>query len=335
MPPSRDQFMSNTAFILLVGNTRRDILDLSYALYLFSKNLQSVLSIDVELFLFVDNQHTKNKVVQVLRTLANFELPPKVNVVLINLPKAAKRPSGKLTEYIPNPSNPKRPFSLGYRDMCSFFHYHAYTHDSLKPYKYVGRIDTDSFFLSKWNGIDLSSLDKINPTYCYLKGTIQPENKSVALGFMDAITAYAKSRKLKVPPSIISQIDNQTPFIYYTNFEILNKEWLLSEEYSDYANYIDESKGIYNHRWGDALTRYYGINLLANQSDIYGLTGVLYKHSGIYDSRSLIRRKLSGYYLALRKSKLSKIPYDITLSDQLFLTISGIDSLNHDIQNNL
>lgn len=335
MHPSKGSFMSKTAFILLVGNTKRDILDLGYALYLFAKNLQSVLSIDVDLFLFVDNQYTKDRVDTVLRTLAYFKLRSNINVILINLPKAAKRPNGEFTEYITNPSNPQKPFSLGYRDMCSFFHYHAYTHDSLKSYKYIGRIDTDSFFLSKWNGIDLSSLNTMNPTYCYLKGTIQPENKAVALGFMDAIAEYAQSRQLKPPQSIISQIKNNTPFIYYTNFEVLNKEWLLSEEYSDYANYIDDLKGIYNHRWGDALTRYYGINLLANQSDVHALTGVLYKHSGIYDSRSLIRRKLSGYYLALRKSKLSKIPYNITLSDQLFLTISGVDKLNHTISKDL
>ena len=75
--------------------------------------------------------------------------------------------------------------------------------------------------------------------------------------------------------------------------------------------HLISSKGIYNYRWGDAIIRYYIVNLLGAKQK--PLTGCLYKHSGLYDSRNIIRILLMKCYSKLR-NRLYQNNYERKLS---------------------
>ena len=84
--------------------------------------------------------------------------------------------------------------------------------------------------------------------------------------------------------------------------------------------HLISSKGIYNYRWGDAIIRYYIVNLLGARKK--ALHGCLYKHSGLYDSRNIIRILLMKCYSKLR-NRLYQNNYERKISklDKLFLGI--------------
>ena len=85
--------------------------------------------------------------------------------------------------------------------------------------------------------------------------------------------------------------------------------------------HIIRSRGIYNYRWGDAIIRYYVVNLILSSKT--ALRGCLYKHSGIYDSRNLLRVFIVKCYSKLR-GRLYQNNYHKKLSnlDKLFLGIT-------------
>ena len=80
--------------------------------------------------LFVDNEpskESKEKIISIFNKYKNIKIVP--NFHIINLAQIANRPKEATIpekyNYLiplnfPNPSNNERPFSLGYRDMCSF-----------------------------------------------------------------------------------------------------------------------------------------------------------------------------------------------------------------------
>ena len=105
-----------------------------------------------------------------------------------------------------------------------------------------------------------------------------------------------------------------------SNFEIVKISWARSNQHKKFLKYIINSKGIYNYRWGDALIRYYTVNLL--DSKIKELKGCLYKHSGIYDSRNRFQVLLTKSYSKIR-NRLYKNIYEKRLSklDKLFLGV--------------
>ena len=84
--------------------------------------------------------------------------------------------------------------------------------------------------------------------------------------------------------------------------------------------HIINSKGIYNYRWGDAIIRYYVVYLLNAKTT--SLKGCLYKHSGLYDSRNIIRVLFMKIYAKLR-GRLHKNNFERKLSriDRLFLGV--------------
>jgi hypothetical protein len=312
------------AAVYLVGNAPSHLIDLRHSLALVIRNVFLPSRIEPDIFIFVDNESTKEKVMSLLGELLEnlFGLMPRV--VLIDLPQAASRPLRDIPFTFSNPADPNKPFSLGYRDMCSFFHYELFRMSILDQYDYVLRLDTDSFFLSAFeDSKSLISALSMQPSYCYLSGTVQDEHPMVAVGFRDAIAAYVSDQQIDpLPKAIVELLAGKNPLIYYTNFEIVRLSWIRSPEYTTYAEYIKSTCGIYTQRWGDALLRYYGVALAADANQIIALDGVLYKHSGFYDSRSSrTLRKVGGYYRHFFPTSCDRVPWNSTITDKLFLRL--------------
>ena len=97
-------------------------------------------------------------------------------------------------------------------------------------------------------------------------------------------------------------------------------KWARSINHKKIMKHIINSKGIYNHRWGDAIIRYYVVNLL--NAKTISLKGCLYKHSGLYDSRNIIRVFLMKIYAKLRgRLYANNFERKLTKIDRLFLGV--------------
>ena len=316
--------MYKFAFTYLVKEDPRTWSDFLISLRLLYKNILNSLTCKYKIIIFCEAEPSKK--IKVFLDFLSKEKNISIHIEKISLQKYVKRKnSDPFIKNFPSAANCKLSTSLGYRDMCKFFAIDVFFDKELDDVEYFIRLDTDSFFISTTNKF-ISDLQKIDSDYGYIKNTIQKEDKAVSLGFGKCLykfcyknrTNFFKNKKF----INICQDATLKPKIFYTNFEIVKLSWARSNKHKKFLRYIVNSKGIYNFRWGDALIRYYVVNLLG--ASLLELKGCLYKHSGLYDSRNFLQILLTKSYSKIR-NRLYKNIYERHLSklDKLFLGVSN------------
>ncbi|GME68022.1 unnamed protein product [Ambrosiozyma monospora] len=66
---------------------------------------------------------------------------------------------------------------------------------------------------------------------------------------------------------------------FWSNFEIARTDLFTSPEYRAYFNFLENSKGFYTERWGDAPIHSLAAGLFLNTSEIHYFRDIGYKHS--------------------------------------------------------
>jgi len=317
--------MYKFAFTYLVKEDPKTWSDFLISLRLLYKNILNSLTCKYKVIIFCEGE--PNKKIKVFLDYLSKEKNISIHIKKISLQKYVKRKdTDPFIKNFPHSANCKLSTSLGYRDMCKFFAIDVFFDKKLQDVEYFIRLDTDSFFIFTTKNF-ITNLQKIDCDYGYLKNTIQREDKAVSLGFGKCLYEFCRKNKTELFKSknFINLCQDATlnPKIFYTNFEIVKLSWAKSNQHKKILKHITNSKGIYNFRWGDALIRYYVVNLL--DASIKELKGCLYKHSGIYDSRNSFQVLLTKSYSKLR-NRLYKNIYEKRLSklDKLFLGVLNL-----------
>ena len=315
--------MNKFAFTYLVKHDKKTWKDFEISINLLSKNILKKLNTSYQIIIFCEGNPIKStkKLVDNLRKKENINICFKK----INLSKYVKRkPTDNYIKAFPHAADCTAITSLVYRDMCKFFAFDVFFDKIFDQSEYFVRLDTDSFFIYT-NKEFIKKFENLNTEYAYIANTIQKEDKAVTLGFGKCLYGYCKKNHNSLFKGIkylnLCQEATLKPKIFYTNFEIVKLNWARSDSHKSIMRHIIRSRGIYNYRWGDALIRYYVVNLLLSSKT--SLSGCLYKHSGIYDSRNLIRVLIIKCYSKLR-GRLYQNNYHKKLSnlDKLFLGIT-------------
>ena len=314
--------MYKLAFTYLIKQDRKTWNDFEISIKLLYKNIINKLSCNYKIIIFCEGEPNKK-----IKSLINYFLNEKnLNIILkkIDLCLYVKRKENdNYIKEFPHAADCRSVTSLGYRDMCKFFAYDVFLDKNLKDTEYFVRLDTDSYFIQT-NQNFIKDLENFKSDYGFINKTIQKEDKAVSLGFGKCLYEfYKKNRSYSLKRKnyfSFCQEATLNPKIFYTNFEIVKLSWANSNLNLGIMKHIIKSKGIYHYRWGDALIRYYVINLLGASKK--PLKGCLYKHSGIYDSRNFLRRFLTKFYSKIRK-RLYKNNYETKLSklDRIFLGV--------------
>ena len=314
--------MYKFAFTYLVKDDKKTWHDFEISLKLLYKNLLSKLKNNYKIIVFCEGNPLKST----KDLVNNLIKEEKINITFkeIILSKYVKRKStDKYIKEFPHAADCTAITSLGYRDMCKFFAFDVFFDDNFDEVEYFVRLDTDSFFIYS-NKNFIKNLESLKSDYAYISNTIQEEDKAVSLGFGKCIYNFCKKNlnTLFKGGNYLNLCQEATlkPKIFYTNFEVVKINWSRSNLHKKIMQHIIRSKGIYNFRWGDALIRYYVVNLLLTSKK--SLTGCLYKHSGLYDSRNLFRVIMTKCYSKLR-GRLYQNSYEKRLSklDKLFIGI--------------
>tara|TARA_B100000073_G_scaffold347802_1_gene363411 strand:- start:3751 stop:4362 length:612 start_codon:yes stop_codon:yes gene_type:complete len=201
----------------------------------------------------------------------------------------------------------------------------VFNDENLVNSNYFVRVDTDSFFLDVRDNF-IKQLNNLNCDYAYLANTDQIEDKAVTVGFGKCLYNFCKKNsKNKILSKNYFEICTEAtlkPRLFYTNFEVVNLDWAKSKNHKNLVQHIFSFEGIYNYRWGDSIIRYYSVKLL--KANVKILSGCLYKHSGMYDSRNNLRKFITKMYSKFTQ-KLHRNNYEETLSvlDNLFLGIKN------------
>ena len=88
--------------------------------------------------------------------------------------------------------------------------------------------------------------------------------KNLTVDFMN------KHKVIPANPAIMSDVFNNTIDIpnFWNNFEVLDLGFMQRKMVVQFIEAVDQSRGIFFHRWGDAPLRYIMLGLFANASEI-------------------------------------------------------------------
>lgn len=211
-------------------------------------------------------------------------------IVDLHVPESTEeRILNQIPEYFPHPTHGNGPiayghpgFTIGYRSMCRFFSGTLFAHPSLLEYEYFMRMDTDSFFL-KGTSSSLFKWAKDNEVdYGYIKSAIQQDHPAVTKGFKRTCVAYFRKISFLTQLKALTSRRNR---IYYTNFEIGRLSFFRSKKWIMFFDHLDATGGFYLNRWGDAIVRYLGVNVLLPRKNRKPIPrGFVYKHGGTFYS---------------------------------------------------
>lgn len=150
----------------------------------------------------------------------------------------------------------------------------------LSKYKYIWRLDTDSFLLSDINYNVFDKLYNSQAIYGYIN--IQHDHPKVVQNLWELSEIYFKHNQYNITDKL------EKNRMFYTNFEVLDKEWFLQDEYQNYYKYIDNIGGIYTNRWGDAPIRYIALQSLTQKEKLYFYHDIRYFHQREYYNTEVI-----------------------------------------------
>ena len=265
--------------VYLVKNHPDYIDQLNDSLVSVASNLEPSFESKVDLILFVDPDFPRGSV--------NY--PGKLQLRFIEV-DFSQVPNGlskyQVPQYFPNPNAPSEiGFSIGYRHMCRFYSGSIYSIPEIHEYEYYLRLDTDSQILSSVNYDLFVRVKNKGAVYGFIREGIQFDNPRVCFGLHDESIAWARKqggmRRLRA--YLIKR--NK---MYYTNFELGRVDFFTSENWSSYFQHLDQSNGFMLARWGDAVVKYFGVNVLTGRQQRLALKGFRYGHGAIYENEARV-----------------------------------------------
>ncbi|CAM4979272.1 unnamed protein product [Rotaria socialis] len=178
-------------------------------------------------------------------------------ILLCNIDRIfASYPHG-FNPYLEEPTSFKRG-KWNYHQMIRFWFKFIFELSVIRNYKYVMRLDDDARLQGKWfncfeemerkKAVYFANTDWID-TEVALPGTMKL--KDFALHYQNQTGLIERDPKM-----IKNSFKDDAILGYYNNFEIMKISFFLSPDVRRWVQYIEDTRGIYKYRWGDALLRY-------------------------------------------------------------------------------
>jgi hypothetical protein len=150
-------------------------------------------------------------------------------------------------------------YSYGYRHMCRWHALALFQHPALTPYRYIMRLDADSYFLQPWkrDPFRLAEAKDIIygtllwfPEHEYVFGDIYERFIHVYLN--GTPVGHALQAVLPVYDTITH---DRVARVFFNNFEVMQVAHFRSSQYRAYTQFIESTGLIYSTRLGDAVIR--------------------------------------------------------------------------------
>ncbi|CAF0749862.1 unnamed protein product [Rotaria sp. Silwood1] len=158
-----------------------------------------------------------------------------------------------------------------YHHMCYFWFKQVFELKIIQRYRYMMRLDDDSQILGKWPNV-FEIMVKHQALYMANQREVDFEYVLPGITLVrNVTTAFISKNKITLQnPAMFADIFNRTMEIpnYWNNFEIVDLSFMRRKEVVDFIQCIDESRGVFLYRWGDAPLRYITLALFVNATQI-------------------------------------------------------------------
>lgn len=265
----------NNCIVILLNNNEKDISFFKKSFPFLNENYIKNNPCDIILF------HEKDFPKEEINLIKEYKNDVIFHELSFNLPDYSEDTLKQIPTFYPHPDFPAAlGFSIGYRHMCRFFAGEIFKLEILKKYKYVWRLDTDSFIVEPVNYNVFDKMKEKKSIYGYIN--IQNDHIKMVEKLWETCESYFSGLSKN---NIFQNKESHFRKVFYTNFEIFDMDWFRSQDYQNFYKYIDETAGIYKHRWGDHVLRYIALNCLASKSDFLFFDDIKYFHSEMYHNR--------------------------------------------------
>ncbi|CAF3985538.1 unnamed protein product [Rotaria sp. Silwood2] len=158
-----------------------------------------------------------------------------------------------------------------YHHMCNFWFKQVFELKIIQRYRYMMRLDDDSQLLGKWPNV-FEIMAKHKALYMANQREVDFEYILPGITLVRNLTiVYINKNKITVRnPAMFANIFDRTMEIpnYWNNFEIIDLSFMRRKEVVDFIQFVDESRGVFLYRWGDAPLRYITLALFVNSTQI-------------------------------------------------------------------
>ncbi|KOH00513.1 putative mannosyltransferase [Saccharomyces eubayanus] len=180
--------------------------------------------------------------------------------------------------------------AVSYHNMCRFYSKEYYHHPLLSKYKYVWRLEPKVSFYCKIEYDVFQFMSMNDKIYGYVLNVYESPKtiKTLWTSTMDFVKehpnylnvngAFGWLKDNSQNPQNYEDTQGYSTCHFWTNFEIVDLDFLRSEPYEQYMQYLEEKGGFYYERWGDAPVRSLALALFADKSRIHWFRDIGYYH---------------------------------------------------------
>ena len=164
---------------------------------------------------------------------------------------------------------------IGYRHMCYFHSKLVYNHPIMDQLEYSLRLDDDSQFLQPIRYDLFKFMRDSDLHYGYV--ATSTDQSDCVYGLWKTVENFIAENQINSTffPTW------KEPNIFYNNFEVSKMSIWKSKEYRGYIDYIDQSKGIFLRRWGDAPIKTLALSVFTPRSKIHQFRDIRYRHQSL------------------------------------------------------
>ena len=149
----------------------------------------------------------------------------------------------------------------------------VYSYPILNSVEYALRLDDDSSFLQPIRYDLFQFMAEHSLSYGFIHSN-QDDPKCI-FGLWETVQFYVDTWKINT--TFFQKLPKRGMF--YNNFELSKVSIWKSIGYQEYVNFIDNTKGIFFYRWGDAPIKTLGLSLFVPEHKIYKFRDIAYKHT--------------------------------------------------------
>lgn len=177
-----------------------------------------------------------------------------------------------------------------YHNMCRFYSKNFYHHPLLKEYRYTWRLEPSVNFYCEMNYDVFKFMEMNEKVYGYTLNvydnplsveTLWPNTMEFIREnpqYLHENGAFEWLKENGQKPDNFQTAGGYSTCHFWTNFEITDMEFLRSEAYEKYVQFLDEKGGFYYERWGDAPVRSIALALFTDKSKIHWFRDIGYNH---------------------------------------------------------